>query len=104
MALNFGPDPSRSVTVRHLAEAILAALQHKSALRIQENAASVEVESLAVDPCCARETLNWRDYLVGDKAVTWTANWYGSWLRGENMREFSISQLERYCACEWKDS
>lgn len=103
VTLNFGPDPSRSVTVRHLAESVLAALQHKSALRIQENAASIEVESLAVDPSCARESLNWRDHLVGDKAVTWTANWYGSWLRGENMLEFSISQFEKYYACEWKD-
>ena len=28
--------------------------------------------------------------------IEWTAAWYSAWMRGEDMRAFSINQLARY--------
>jgi CDP-glucose 4,6-dehydratase len=96
-ALNFGPDPDHPITVGALAETLLTALGKTSAYDHRPDPGSVEMKSLAVDASRARALLSWRDRLSGEKAIRWTADWYGALHNTNDARALTLSQIDSYC-------
>lgn len=95
-ALNFGPGSTRAIQVRVLTEAMLAALGAASGWKHVPEPSLVEVEELVIDSTLARETLGWSDRLPDDRAIAWTADWYRSLGRGDDMRVVTLAQIAAY--------
>lgn len=95
-ALNFGPRDETSLTVGELASRFLAAIGSAEGWERAPGTHPPEKKTLALDSTLARATLNWRPRLDGDEALTWTADWYGAHRRGDDMRAFSLEQIERH--------
>jgi CDP-glucose 4,6-dehydratase len=96
-ALNFGPAPSRAITVGDLASQLLAALGRQVDFDIRRERQSVEMTQLAIDASLARARLAWQDRVVGDDLINWTADWYGKVLGGEPARATTLGQIDAYC-------
>lgn len=95
-ALNFGPKPGNDITVEEFAGLILAALEGSRGIELDEPDRSVEAQRLSLDTTLAQTALGWRDRLVGREAIEATTTWYRRWRGGEDMRDVTISQIERY--------
>lgn len=95
-ALNFGPEPVAPITVATLAEMVLAALDHSCAYDLQPAQKSIEMHTLAVDTTLARASLGWRDRLPGKDAIGWTGEWYRAVHEGQDPREATLSQIDRF--------
>jgi CDP-glucose 4,6-dehydratase len=96
-ALNFGPEPS-SITVSTLAKTLLSALGQEPAYAHQPLPKSIEMRSLAVDASLARSSLGWRDRLPGEASIVWTADWYRAVRAGQDPREVTLAQIDRFNA------
>ncbi len=97
-ALNFGPSPGGDVGVAKLADAMLAALGSRNGWDHAPDPGSLEVKELALDSTLAREKLGWRDRLSGDRLVRWTAEWYQAVLSGQDARDVTLRQIDRFSA------
>jgi CDP-glucose 4,6-dehydratase len=95
-ALNFGPQPGTSLTVSALAESVFRALGADAAWDHVPEAGSLEKKSLTLDSSAARSALGWSDRLAGNAGVAWTADWYGAFARGGDMRSISLRQIAAY--------
>jgi CDP-glucose 4,6-dehydratase len=95
-ALNFGPAPGTPATVGALADAVLSALGSSSGWRHEPDPGSVEKATLAVDASRARAELGWNDLLRERALVAWTADWYGAWRQGRDMRAVTLDQITAY--------
>jgi CDP-glucose 4,6-dehydratase len=96
-ALNFGPRPDAgSVRVAEMAESLQ---QQLSAPRGWAQAAGdhpPEMNMLALDSRRAAAALGWQARLSTGEAVEWTTNWYREFEEGQDMRRFSLEQIEAY--------
>ncbi len=97
-SLNFGPVPGAEVDVGTLADAMLAALGARDGWEHAPVAGSLEVKELALDSTLAREKLGWRDRLQGDRLVRWTAEWYQTVRSGQDARDVTLRQIDRFTA------
>jgi CDP-glucose 4,6-dehydratase len=95
-ALNFGPYPNDSLTVRDVAEAMSRALGASEAWRQDPVPAAPEMESLALDPALAGASIGWTPRLSSSEAIAWTADWYGRLARGEPAHLLCLEQISRY--------
>jgi CDP-glucose 4,6-dehydratase len=95
-ALNFGPGSTHPIQVRALTEAMLAALGAAGGWKHVPEPSLAEVEELAIDSTLARKSLGWSDRLPDDRAIAWTADWYRSLGRGEDMRRVTLAQIVAY--------
>lgn len=95
-ALNFGPDPSMPISVRQVAEAVFAEFGHSQGWHHERPAHQIEAQSLAINPQRAREELGWQDRLPGQSAIHQTADWYGRWHRGENVRAITMAEIRHF--------
>jgi len=96
-ALNVGPAPARAITVGELASRLLAALGKPTDFAVRPEARSVEMTTLAIDASLARRELGWRDRIVDDDLIRWTADWYGKVLAGAPARALTLQQIAAYC-------
>ena len=99
-ALNFGPDPSRPLSVGSVADRLYAAFGQASSWRHEPEPGSLEMQALAVDSARARAKLGWCDRLPGENAVQWTADWYAAHRAGRDMAAFTGNQIAAYAASE----
>jgi CDP-glucose 4,6-dehydratase len=96
-ALNFGPDPTRAMSVSALTRALLTAFAESPEYDYgAPEGGSLEMHSLAVDAACARESLNWQPRLRDATMVDWTAAWYRAVDDGITARATSLAQIEAY--------
>jgi CDP-glucose 4,6-dehydratase len=95
-ALNFGSDPSDSVTVATLAEAVFAALGQKPFWEHVPVSGSIEMKALTLDTSLARARLGWQDRLAGRTGISWTADWYRAYVAGEDPRSVTLGQIAAY--------
>ncbi len=95
-ALNFGPAPTKPITVGELTSAMLDALGAKTSFVHEPAPGSIEMQTLAVDADLARTRLRWRDALPGRAAIEWTAAWYGRVRSGEDPRAVTLAQIDTY--------
>ena len=95
-SLNFGPEPVSPITVASLAEMVMTALGQNCDYDCQQSQKSIEMHTLAVDATLARASLRWRDHLPGKNAIAWTAEWYRAVREGQDAREATLSQIDRF--------
>ena len=95
-ALNFGPDPSKPMTVAALAEAVLSALGEKPQWDYLPDPDSIEMQALALDSSRARKTLGWRTRFSAAAAIAQTTEWYRAFAAGADLRHATLAQITAY--------
>ncbi len=95
-ALNFGPDESTCVS--HLARLLVFWLGNPDCRIKFETSYFEETEHLDVDSSLAKSILGWFPVLSFNEAIQFTADWYLKDSLQESMREYSIGQIEKFCA------
>lgn len=96
-SLNFGPT-SPSVTVLTIVSQLAShfGLDPQSCWSPDRDQEWAEQDALELDASAARESLNWNLRLELDETLSWTADWYQAHIADDNMREFSLRQIERF--------
>jgi len=96
-ALNFAPSREPVRTVLEVAERFAAPLG-KQDLWTTDGASAALHESrfLSIDSSCAAQVLGWRAILGVDEAITWSADWYQACHAGQDMRAFSLRQIDEF--------
>ena len=96
-ALNFGPDAAESCSVAELVERLTAGFGGKPGWQLDEDAPSVpETVELRLDASRAAAELGWAPALDLDEAIGWTVEWHQAHARGEDVRAFTLGQIESY--------
>lgn len=94
-ALNFGPS-GEEISVRAVAHAMLIALGVRAVWAPDRTAGPREAKRLQIDSSAARRVLGWHDRLTSAEAIEWTAAWHKARRSGEDMRAFSLAQIEAH--------
>lgn len=96
-AWNFGPHDEDVMTVRQLAETMVAYWGACTLQFTEDGGGPDEALYLKLDCTRARSQLGWRPLLSTIQAVQWTADWYRSHLRDPSTAlGMTVSQIERY--------
>lgn len=93
-AWNFGPPPQGEASVRRLIELISPALPVRVAMA--EHVQHHEASRLVLDSTLANKRLGWHPRLDLQQTLTWTADWYAGYLRGEPARDLTLAQIHAY--------
>jgi CDP-glucose 4,6-dehydratase len=95
-ALNVGPAPGLGVTVREIAEAMLAALGSSEPWRLDTAPKPREARLLTLDTGMIRALLGWSDRLPGRLGLEATASWYRAVAEGADMRSVTLRQIDAF--------
>lgn len=95
-ALNFGPDNAETMTVAAVAERMMGDLGMGDAWVQADGKHPKEKQTLTLNADLAAEAIGWRPALDMAKSVQWTADWYRAFDRDDDMRAFTLAQLEAY--------
>ena len=96
-ALNFGPKlDSTAITVGALASSLMRSMGRPPTFEQSVEVGAHEMGRLAIDPSLASLSLNWDPRLTGDASLRLTAEWYGSFMVGKNMRKITDDQINNY--------
>jgi CDP-glucose 4,6-dehydratase len=96
-SLNFGPtSPSATVLTVVSQLALHFGLDPHSCWSPDLGPEWAEQDALELDASAARESLNWNPRLDLDETLLWTADWYQAHIADDDMREFSLRQIERF--------
>lgn len=95
-AWNVGPDPSSSRTVKELADAIVAALGQGKVEVAPDTKAPHEAHLLTLDCTKARSRLGIAPRLSFEQTIAMTGQWYGAWLRKEDMKKVTRDQISLF--------
>jgi CDP-glucose 4,6-dehydratase len=96
--LNFAPDPTQSKTVADLVDAYCAGNGGQPGWAMENAEQPKEAGLLLLSPAKARAILGWRPQLSFEETVEWTADWYRRQESGEDPRELTVEQIDRYGA------
>lgn len=101
-AWNFGADDSDAKPVSWIADRFVALWGDGARWRHDASLQPHEANHLRLDCSKARTRLGWRPGLTLDSALEWSAAWYRAYRENEDMRQFSVDQIERYqrAACK----
>jgi CDP-glucose 4,6-dehydratase len=95
-ALNFGPDRQSCRPVCNLVEALSRHWGGRPAWQPDTGHHPKEAPLLKLDATLAQQTIGWRPRLTFDNAVEWTADWYGSYWKGGDLRAVIDRQIEEF--------
>jgi CDP-glucose 4,6-dehydratase len=95
-AVNFGPADADSRTVGEVVDAFSARFEGRPGWTRDASAHPPEARALRLSSRLAERTLSWRARLDIAESLSWTADWYKSYMAGENMLEYSQEQITRY--------
>ena len=96
-ALNFGPQlDSSAVTVGALTNGLMRSMDRPPAFDISVEGGAHEMVTLSIDPSLASRSLNWEPRLTGDAILRLTAEWYGSFMAGKDMKKITDDQINNY--------
>ena len=99
-AWNFGPDDSDAKSVARMADS-LTHLWGKGASWVKDsNQHPHEANYLKLDCSKAKNLLNWMPKLYIETALKWVVRWYRAFQNGQDMRQFTESEIERYEALD----
>ena len=84
------------MTVRHVAETMLAALGADKTWRRGTGDNPYKLEQLSLDTTQIRTLLGWRDKLPGAAAIEATAAWYRDVARGTSTRAATLAQIDAF--------
>jgi CDP-glucose 4,6-dehydratase len=93
---NFGPDADGSLPVSQIVERIAALWGSRSLPVRLASVPQAESPVLRLDSTKADMILGWRPRWQVETALAETVAWYRAWHRGEDMRAFSLAQIECY--------
>lgn len=95
-ALNLGPSSGEIFTVAQLAEAVARRLGNLHPWKQAEGDFPPEKQTLRLAADLAREILNWQPRLTLSETISWTADWYARFARGEDALELVQEQIARF--------
>ena len=96
-SLNFGPhDPSDVMTVATVSDEMTRALGGAPQWEQDHGPSPHEMAALSIDSRVARKVLGWQGRLDARTAIRWTADWYGAWANGADMRRVTLDQIAAY--------
>jgi CDP-glucose 4,6-dehydratase len=96
-AWNFGPAGELAVPVREIATRLAFAWGGGASWQRSPAATGPhEAEQLELDSTKARDRLAWRPRLSLDDALLWTVEWHRAVARGDDARDITTAQLDRY--------
>lgn len=96
-ALNFGPKlDSSAVTVGALVNGMMRAMDRPPTFEKSFEGGAHEMVRLSIDPSLTLHSLNWESRLTSDATLRLTAQWYGSFMAGENMKKITDGQINNY--------
>jgi len=95
-AWNFGPNNEREITVKEIAEKVIA-LWGTGKYKIEGNSAKKEAEYLSLDVSKAKRELNWFPRYNISKALKETVDWYKSYYNNyPKIEELTYKQIISY--------
>jgi CDP-glucose 4,6-dehydratase len=92
---NFGPKEESVLTVADVAQRVVNEYQ-KGKVMIGEKSDLHEAGLLMLNIEKAEKVLNWTPTLTANEAILATVEWYKRFYNGDNMQEFTFSQIEQY--------
>jgi CDP-glucose 4,6-dehydratase len=95
-ALNVGPEPQATLSVRHVAETMLAGLGSDIGWRRDVGGNSYEAQRLTLDTTLIRNRLGWQNKLPGPAALAATSSWYRAVAQGQPMRAITLAQIDAF--------
>jgi CDP-glucose 4,6-dehydratase len=95
-AWNFGPNAGDEATVLHVAKAMVAALGTGKVVIEDNSQMQHEAKLLRLDCTKAKADLGWVPKLSLQDSVRMTAEWYGTFQAGGDMRAFTRAQISDY--------
>jgi len=95
-AWNFGPIEEQERTVGWIVERLAALWDGAFTWELDEGASPSEATRLALDSGAAERLLGWRPGWDLEDALRRVVEWHEAQLRGEDMRRFSIGQIEQF--------
>jgi CDP-glucose 4,6-dehydratase len=94
-AWNFGSDDSDAKPVRWIVEQ-LAKLRPDLVWQYNTTPQAHEAHYLKLDSSKAKHRLAWQPRWQLATALAKTVSWHEAWLRGEDMRTFTLAQINEY--------
>jgi len=95
-AFNFGPGTRSFVEVGLLARSVATLWGPTAGVDLDDAPAPHEAGLLALDARKAELVLGWRNHLDLDATLEWTVRWAQRVLAGEDAREVSLDQIDRF--------
>ncbi len=95
-AFNFGPADQDTRPVEWIAERMTQAWGDGASWFLDEEPGMHEASYLKLDASRAQAELEWRPRLGLGEALDWVVSWYKAQAAGEDMREFTLRQIEAY--------
>jgi CDP-glucose 4,6-dehydratase len=93
---NFGPREDDSRPVGWIADRMVELWGDKALWERTGQQQLHEAFSLRLDASKARTQLGWKPKMDLPAALEWTVKWYRAWNDGQNMRKFSLHQIEQF--------
>ncbi len=93
---NFGPREDDSQAVGWIASRMVELWGDKARWEQTGPQQLHEAFSLRLDASKARTELGWNPKLALPAALEWTVAWYKAWNDGQDMRKFSLRQIEQF--------
>jgi CDP-glucose 4,6-dehydratase len=95
-ALNFAPADDSTRRVIDVVDRFRARFNEHPGWQPAGGPTYREAAILRLSAAKARATLGWRPRLDFETAVAWTADWHAAHRHADDMRQFSLAQLDRY--------
>jgi CDP-glucose 4,6-dehydratase len=95
-AWNFGPTENDSLNVARLLARLAAHWGEGARWQVAAGEHPVEAGLLRIDSSRARHQLGWHPRLDSDGALARTVAWHRAWRAGQDMRQFSVAQINDY--------
>lgn len=92
---NFGPNDNDAKTVEWMTKTLIQAWGNNASYQVQD-ANLHEAQLLTLDCTKARMRLGWQPKWNAQTAVLKIHDWYKAYLAGENMADFTLSQIQEY--------
>ena len=100
-AWNFAPDFDSQRTVEEIVTKISSQWGDSKQWKLQDGGPK-ETNLLLLDNSKAIKQLNWKPFLDFDESIDMTVSWYKSFFAGEDVKETSLLQLNKYLEKENK--
>jgi len=95
-AFNFGPYSEDAVPVSAIADQLVSRWNSGAAWRQDQSFQPYEARLLEVDSARARSSLGWSPRWRLREALDRTVDWYKAHYAGNDMRAFTLSQIDEY--------
>ena len=95
-AWNFGPSDNANKTVSWIADYVQQKCTSSLSWTTSQEDNPPESQILKLDNSKTRTYLEWHPILSVDQALDWTVDWHQAWLKKQNMKEFTLNQIQNF--------